>query len=230
MEKPNNHFFPEQEELIMPLKKVSLNKVNTNTPFLISPNVAERTHSYGQKVLLNKKTTPEYHYIMNNWEKEYEDKSKFFVPENRWTHEVTREPELIEEFKYKIYLDADVKVQSSNEGMQLVTRTLHPYVEINKNPSEDYLNFYELNKDKYVHFFYNWIFRWTPKRNCKLLFYSNEEIEKQTLTKVPKFIVEYENSMPTIKVPFFVSKELFPKKTLIVHDSAIMYLEVIEEG
>jgi len=230
MEKPKDHFFPEQEELVMPLKKVSLNKINTNTPFLISPNVAERTHSYGQKVLANRKTTPEYHYIGINWEKEYEDVSKFFVPENRWTHEVTREPELIEKFKYKIYLDADVKIQPSPQGMQLVTRTLHPYVEVNKTPSEESLNFYELNKDQYVPFFYNWIFRWTPKKNCKLLFYSDSEIEGQTLTKVPSFIIDYKNTDPNIRVPFFVSKSLFPKKTLIVHDSAIMYLEVIEEG
>lgn len=229
MEKPNNNFFPEQEELVMPLKQVSLNKVNTNTPFLISPNVAERTYAYSQKMMSEIKTVPEKHYVSINWEKEYEDLSKIFVPENRWTHEVTRAPELIEQSKYKIYLDADIKVQPSNNGLQLVSRTLLPYVEVNKNPDESLLNFYELNKEKYVPFFYNWIFRWTPKKKCKLIFYSDENIEISTLTKVPRFIIDYDNSMPNIKIPFFISNDLFPKKTLILHDSAIMYLEMVEE-
>lgn len=228
MEKPNKKFFPEPEKPIFSLKKVSLNKINTNTPFLISPNIAERSYIFTEKTKLEKKTISSAIYQID-WEKEYNDKSIFFIPENRWTHEVTRKPELIEKSRYKIYLDADVKVQSSNNGLELITRTLLPYVEINKNPDHDILNFYEINKNEYSPFVYNWIIRWTPRSNCKLLFYSNEEIEKTTLTKVPEFIINYDKSMPNIKVPFLISKSLFPKKTLILHDSVIMYLEIINE-
>lgn len=229
MEKPSNIFFSKPDASSIPLKKVSLNKVNSNTPFLISPSVAEKTYSFGEKVMADPSIAPKETYD-NHWEDQYEDSSIFFIPENRWTHECTRTPEHIEKSKYKIYSDADIKVQPSRIGLELVTRTLLPYIEVNENPSDHLLSFYELNKDKYVPFFYNWIVRWTPRNNCKLLFYSDQEIEDTFLIKVPEFVVDYETDMPNIKVPFFISSQFFPKKTVIRHDSAIMYIEVISEG
>lgn len=228
MEKPSSDFFIKPDSSPIPLKNVSLSRVNSNTPFLISPNVAEKTYSFGEKIVATPSKMPKEVYD-SHWEDEYKDLSIFFIPENRWTHECTRNPQLVEKSKYKIYLDADIKVQPSREGLELITRTLLPYVEINQNPTEDLLNFYELNKDDYAPFFYNFIFRWTPRNNCNLVFYSDKEIEDTILIKIPDYAVEYKTSMPHIKVPFFVSSSFFPKKTVIKHDSAIMYIEVINE-
>jgi hypothetical protein len=222
---PNHEYYPKAEKHSMEIKNVSLDKKNINTPFLISPRIAERTYIFSEKIRLEAKVNVGNNYQVE-WQSQYEDDLQIFVPQNRWVHEVTTKPELVDKTKYKIVLDADVKMQGSSEGLQLISRTLLPYVEKTKEFDESFLNYYNLNKEKYREPSYSWIIRWTPKNACKLFFYSDQKIEDETLTKTPYAIIDYNGEDENIKVPFLLHKDLFPKRTYLRHDSVILYMEM----
>ena len=225
MKTPNHEHYPKPEKYSMEIKHVSLDKKNVNTPFLISPRIAERTYIFSEKVRLEAKVNAGNNYQVE-WQSQYEDDSEIFVPQNRWVHEVTRKPELVNKSKYKITLDADIKLQGSQEGLQLLSRTLLPYVEKTKDFNKEFLHYYNSNKEKYLEPSYSWIFRWTPKNACKLYFYSDEGIENETLTKTPYAIIDYNGEDENVKIPFLINKEFFPKRTYIKHDSVILYMEM----
>ena len=190
MKTPNHEHYPKPEKYSMEIKHVSLDKKNVNTPFLISPRIAERTYIFSEKVRLEEKVNPTNNYQVE-WQKEYENDLEIFVPQNRWVHEVTRKPELVNKSKYKITLDADIKLQGSQEGLQLLSRTLLPYVEKTKDfnkESDEGIENETLTKTPYAIIDYN-----GEDENVKIPFLINKEFfPKRTYIKHDSVILYME--------------------------------------
>jgi hypothetical protein len=226
---PNNQYYPnfDNEDYTLSHDEVALNPELDNTPFLISSQIATKTKEYAD----NKPISQELLDMVNiDWMADYRDGLSYFVPENRWTHEVVTPPIEIDKDLYLIKLSADVYFRSNqmpiDDEMQLnsfnfVSRTLYPYVqEFDGNATID--------DDSYATKAFGWIIRWLPNDNKSLIFYTTEDIEQNLLIKTPKYKVDISNANENVVVPFFLHKSLGSKMSSFKHDSDILYMKVVD--
>lgn len=222
--KPTHDYMPnfEDEQHKDTLEKVSLNKV-ANSPFAISSHVIDMTKKFNEK---NKNE-----HIKDTWSINWQDKyeNSYFVPENRWTSEVTYQPEHIKDNLYKIVLPADIYIKrifdpSTNQDRpEFISRTLYPYI------SKDYSINSELKHSEYLPYTFSWVYRWLPKKSCSLTFYTDEKIENELLIKTPKTTIKIGDDEHNVVVPLLIRKDIFDKIVFIKHDSDILYMEINEE-
>lgn len=223
MRVPNDSYMPDfdDEDHIFLKEKVSLNKVS-ESPFLISPHVVDMTKKYSEKKM---ETAPVDTWSID-WKQEYRD--SFFVPENRWTSEVVRQPVKVNENLFKITISADVYIKEDFDNSILdqkptfITRTLYPYI------SKNILLNNDIDKDIYFPYTFFWTIRWLPQNPCTLTFYTDEEIEKNTYTKASQYKITIDDVSLNVDVPFIVKREIFNKMTVLRHDSDILYMKVEE--
>ncbi len=222
--KPTHDYMPnfEDEKHSQERERVSLNKV-ANSPFTISSHVIDMTKKYNEK---NKNSHIQDTWSID-WQSEYLD--SYFVPENRWTSEVTYQPVLIKDNLYKIVLPADIYIKRTfdnvynNDKPEFISRTLYPY--ISKN-----FEYIDIDAhDPYINVMFFWVYRWLPKNPCTLTFYTTPEIEESLYIKTPKTTIKIDDSQHNVEVPLLIRKDIFEKLTIIKHDSDILYMEVKED-
>ena len=222
--KPTHDYMPnfEDEKHDSSLERVSLNKIS-NSPFAISSHVIDMTKKFNEK---NKNNEINDTWSID-WQSQY-DKA-YFVPENRWTSEVTYQPEHIENNLYKIILPADIYIKKifdtliDQDRPEFISRTLYPY--ISKN--------FEINSsDQHSEYFpitFYWVYRWLPRVSCSLTFYTDRGIQDELMIKTNKTVINIDDDQHNVEIPFMVRKDIFDKMAFIKHDSAIMYMEINEE-
>lgn len=226
---PNNEYYPDysSEDHILSNEEVALDKHSQNTPFLISSQIAEKTRTFAESTEVPSEVLK--HYTLD-WMLEYESKDCLFVPENRWAHEVCIPPIKIEEDLYLIKLSADVYFRRNqlpntdpvlSESFNFVSRTLYQYV-------EEFKQEISFNEEGYFQKPFAWILRWLPKNNCRLMFFTNQDIENNLLIKTPEYVVDLKHTDENIKVPFFLHKDLSQKMSSFKHDSDILYMRVVK--
>ncbi len=225
---PNNEYYPnfKDEEYLLSHDEVALNKERENTPFLISSQIATKTKTFSETAKISEELLQK---ININWKQEYEDGSSYFIPENRWVHEVVIPPIKVDDNLYLIKLSADVYFRSNQrptddlmmrDSFDFVSRTLYPYViEYNQDiPIDD---------DSYGKKPFAWIIRWLPKDNKSLIFFTDKEIENNMLIKTPEYRVDLSSEFENVVVPFFLHKDLGKKMSAFKHDSDILYMKVV---
>lgn len=226
---PNNQYYPDfgDEDYVLSHEEVALNADLDNTPFLISSQIATKTKEYAD----NKPISKELLEIVNvDWMAEYRNGLSYFVPENRWTHEVVTPPIKVDEDLYLIKLSADIYFRSNqmpledhmqSNSFNFVSRTLYPYV-------KEFDGDISINDNSYAAKAFGWIIRWLPNDNRSLIFYTTEDIEQNLLIKTPEYRVDISNSDENIVVPFFLHKSLASKMSSFKHDSDILYMKVVD--
>lgn len=226
---PNNEYYPNfsDEAYLMPHDEVALNKERENTPFLISSQIATKTKTFSESAEISEELLQK---INIHWTKDYEDGSSYFVPENRWAHEVVIPPIKVEDDLYLIKLSADVYFRSNqrpvedammSDSFDFVSRTLYPYViEYNQDITID--------DDNYGKKPFAWIIRWLPKNDESLIFFTDEKIENEMLIKTPEYRVDLSPEFENVVVPFFLHKDLGKKMSVFKHDSDILYMKVVQ--
>lgn len=226
---PNNEYYPnfKDESYSMSHEQVALNKERENTPFLISSQIATKTKDFSESAQISEELLQK---ININWTKEYEDGSSYFVPENRWVHEVVIPPIKIDEDLYLIKLSADVYFRSNQrpvndqmmlESFDFVSRTLYPYViEYNQDISID--------DENYAKKPFAWIIRWLPQNDESLIFFTDQKIEEEMFIKTPQYQVDLSPEFENVVVPFFLHKDLGKKMSSFKHDSDILYMRVVK--
>jgi hypothetical protein len=226
---PNNEYYPnfKDQDYLVTKDEVALNSKRDNTPFLISSHIATKTKEFSD----NTKISAELLEKINiNWRKEYEDGSSYFIPENRWAHEVVIPPIEIEKDLYLIKLSADVYFRSgqmpNNDPMMensfnFVSRTLYPYI-------VDYNQEFDIQDDEYIKKPFAWIIRWLPKDNKSLIFFTDSKIESEMFIKTPEYRVDISSEFENVVVPFFLHKDLSRKMSVFRHDSDILYMKVVD--
>ncbi len=222
--KPTHDYMPnfEDEPHKDSLEKISLNKV-ANSPFAISSHVIDMTKKF------NEKNTNSH--IEDTWSIDWQTKynNSYFVPENRWTSEVTYEPVHIKDNLYKIVLPADIYIKkifdpaTSQDKPEFISRTLYPY--INKNSILDLT----LEHSEYIPYTFFWVYRWLPQVPCSLTFYTDDNIEKNMFIKTPKITIKVDDSQHNIEIPLLIRKDIFDNVVFMKHDSDILYMEVSED-
>ncbi len=226
---PNNEYYPnfKDEEYLLSHEEVALNTERENTPFLISSQIANKTKTFSETAKISNELLQK---ININWTEEYENGSSYFIPENRWVHEVVIPPIQIEEDLYLIKLSADVYFRSNQmptndpmmrDSFDFVSRTLYPYVvEYNQDVSID--------DESYSKKPFAWVIRWLPKDNNSLIFFTNKEIEDSMFIKTPEYRVDLSSEFENVVVPFFLHKDLGKKMSVFKHDSDILYMKVVK--
>lgn len=222
--KPTHDYMPnfEDEKHDSSLERVSLNKIS-NSPFAISSHVIDMTKKFNEK---NKNSEIKDTWSID-WQSQY-DKT-YFVPENRWTSEVTYQPDHIKNNLYKIILPADIYIKKISDALidqdrpEFISRTLYPY--ISKN--------FDINSDnqhsEYFPITFYWVYRWLPRVSCSLTFYTDSGIEDELMIKTNKTVINIDDDQHNVEIPFMVRKDIFDKMAFIKHDSVIMYMEINEE-
>lgn len=226
---PNNEYYPnfKDEEYLLSQDEIALNKERENTPFLISSQIATKTKTFSESVKISEELLQK---ININWTKEYEDGTSYFIPENRWAHEVVIPPIEIEKDLYLIKLSADVYFRSNQrpiedskmlDSFDFVSRTLYPYV-------VEYNQEITIDDEDYGKKPFAWIIRWLPKNNDSLIFFTNKEIEDEMLIKTPEYRIDLSEEFENVVVPFFLHKDLGKKMSAFKHDSDILYMKVVK--
>lgn len=242
MREPGRGYFPEEwdDPYIVPDKLIALNadKIGKATPYSISPQVAEFTKKFSENAKM-----PSDDVILSihddSWYDYYMSGNSYFIPENRWTHEVQRGPVHIKDNLYAIYLDADIYIKDYPRKYQyngkvveaiaytFISRTLYRYIK-DRPEQLDFVNYDDLVNDEWCAATYKWILRWLPKNKCRLTFYSTPEIEKALHCKVDRFVVECNEEISNVEIPVYFKSDLKLSMPYIKHDSLIMYMEVEE--
>jgi hypothetical protein len=203
------------------------------TPLLVSSLVADWTERYGNEAgkLVD---TDKYPGLVLEWDEEYRDGNSFWVPENRWTHEVVRKPVQISEDIYAVYLDADAYMQKllneykiskynevfEDDYIRFITRTLYKYID---EPSgEDWEP-----EDEFITQRYHFIHRWLPSFPAIIHYWSDAEIEDKLHIRVESGSVDCtDEDKQTIQVPFRVKRSILPAMPYIKHDSLVYYIRI----
>lgn len=222
--KPTHDYMPnfEDEKHNDSLERVSLNKVS-NSPFAISSHVIDMTKKFNE----NNKNSEINDTWSIDWQSQYDN--SYFVPENRWTHEVTYKPEHISDNLYKIVLPADIYIKKTfdisidQERPEFISRTLYPYISKNFD-----INSNDEHSD-YLPITFYWVYRWLPKVSCSLTFYTDSDIENELMIKTPRTTIKIDDDQHNVEVPLMIRKDIFDKVVFIKHDSAILYMEINEE-
>lgn len=235
---PNNEYMPDysKEKALHKKELASLNPENKSgtTPLLISSHVVDWTEKYAKMATVDIDWT-KYPGVQIDWKSEYEDQSVVWTPENRWTHEVVRQPVQVSEDTYAVYLDADAYIKKffkeyenpesgdrfSDAHVSFVTRTLYRYIEEGSN--EDII----VESDLFIPQTYKWIQRWLPKYPCKIHYWSDESIEKATHISIEPGTVDCtDESMSRFEVPFKIKRSIKNSFAYIKHDSLIYYIRI----
>lgn len=235
--KPNNEYMPDYSD-VKPLHKkeiASLNPENASgsTPLLISSHVVDWTEKYakmaGHAVDLSK-----YPGVIIDWQSEYNEDSSFWIPENRWTHEVVSKPIQISEDTYAVYLDADAYIKKllkeytdpdSQEKfvdayIAFVTRTLYRYInEVDSSPL--------ITDPDFVPQQYEFILRWLPKFPCRIHYWTDESIEsKNHIVVDPGYVDCINDDLLNVSIPFKVKRSIKESFAYIKHDSLVYYIRI----
>jgi len=242
MRTPGRGYFPEEwdDPYTIPDATIALNKdrIGKATPYSISPQIAEFTKEFSEKAKMPSKEVMDQIHD-ESWYDYYLKDEVYFVPENRWTHEVQRGPVHVKDNLYAIYLDADVYIKDYPRtyqgkdrnvqaiGYNFISRTLYRYIK-DRPEQLDFVDYDNLAESEWCAATYNWIIRWLPKNNCRLTFYSTEEIEEALHCKVEKVVIECNEEMYNVEVPVYFKSDLKLSMPYIKHDSLIMYMEVEE--
>lgn len=216
-------------------ESASLNPENAagSSPLLISSHVVDWTQKYaklaGEAVDMSK-----YPGVIIDWKKEYESEDAFWVPENRWTHEVTNQPVQVSEDTYAVYLEADAYIKKGRKEyidpltkeifvdghVEFVTRTLYRYINELENA--------DLVKDPdFIPQQYEFVLRWLPKFPCKIHYWTDSEIEaKNHIVIEPGFAECTSDDILNISIPFKVKKTIKDSFAYIKHDSLVYYIRI----
>ncbi len=226
---PNKEYYPDfgDKDYNLTHDEVALNAERENTPFLISSQIATKTKEFSENAHISEELLQK---ININWTKDYEDGTSYFIPENRWAHEVVIPPIKIEENLYLIKLSADVYFRSNQmpnsdpmmkDSFDFVSRTLYPYV-------VDYKREIEIDDELYGKKPFAWVIRWLPRDDKTLIFFTDEKIEKELLIKTPEYRIDLSPEFENVVVPFFLHKDLGKKMSVFRHDSDILYMKVVD--
>jgi hypothetical protein len=235
--KPNNEYMPDYSN-VKPLHKketAALNPENASgsTPLLISSHVVDWTQKYakfaGEAVDMSK-----YPGVIIDWQKEYESEDAFWVPENRWTHEVTNQPVQISDDTYAIHLDADAYIKKMfkeyldpetgdtfvDAYIAFVTRTLYRY--INELESAPLVKEPDLIPQQY-----EFVLRWLPKFPCRIHYWTDSELEEKTNIVVePGYVDCVDDSVLNVSIPFKIKRSIKNSFAYIKHDSLVYYIRI----
>lgn len=238
---PNNEYYSndwEDEPLIIDDSHIALNveRIGKATPYSISPQIAMFTKKYSEKAQSDKKyDASDYLKYQEDWQKDYRDGKSFFVPENRWTHEVVQPPQLIKDNLYVINTSADIYPivkdfeYSYDSGLTIrsseynfITRTLYKYVE-----KTDLLVDESELSDEWCPRVYVWKIRWLPKNNAKLTFFTNEDM---VYWKTQEVIIDTglisDTDKGVVEVPVIFKRGIKKALHYIKHDTPILYMKV----
>lgn len=240
---PNNEYYPkewkEDNPFIFKDENISLNPDRVNegdksTPFSISPQIAEFTRKFGEE-MAELPTAEEMKQWSVDWEKDYRDEVSFFVPENRYTHEVITPPIKIEDDLFKLILSPDIYIKlietpykTDLHGIEIIneykfiSRTLYTHIE----PTENFI----LDKDMHNDWcprIYQWNIRWLPKDDAKITFFTDKSIEDMIYCRVDNFTVDTrEIESGYVSVPVIFKKGLKKKMAYMKHDLPYLYMRV----
>jgi hypothetical protein len=237
---PNNNYYSDEwsnEPFVIPDEIIALNNKRENkaTPYSISPQIANFTRKYSEKVQSGENyEANEFRKYEIDWQKEYREGKHLFVPQNRWTHEVSSPPTHIEDNLYKIMVAADVfpllrpleyQYESGSTirdtEYKFITRTLYKYVDAtDKVVSEDEID------SEWVPRIYVWKIRWVPQKNAKITFFSNEDM---IYWKTEEFVIDTKDISKeegVIDVPVLFKKGIKKAIHYIKHDTPILYMKV----
>lgn len=235
--KPNNEYMPDYSN-VDPLHKkedASLNPENAvgSSPLLISSHVVDWTQKYA-KLAGDAVDMSKYPGLVIDWQKEYESDDAFWVPENRWTHEVTNPPVKVSEDTYAVYLEADAYIKKGIKGyedkntgerfadghVEFVTRTLYRYI--------NDLNDADLIRDPdFLPQQYEFVLRWLPKFPCKIHYWTDKELEEKNHIAVePGFVECLSEDTLTASIPFKVKRTIKDSFAYIKHDSLVYYIRI----
>ena len=235
--KPNNEYMPDYSN-VDPLHKkedASLNPENAvgSSPLLISSHVVDWTQKYA-KLAGDAVDMSKYPGLVIDWQKEYESDDAFWVPENRWTHEVTNPPVKLSEDTYAVYLEADAYIKKGIRGyedkktgerfddgyVEFVTRTLYRYI--------NDLNDADLIRDpEFLPQQYEFVLRWLPKFPCKIHYWTDKELEEKSHISVePGFVECLSEDTLTASIPFKVKRTVKDSFAYIKHDSLVYYIRI----
>lgn len=226
---PNKEYYPnfEDQDYLLTQEEVALNSERDNTPFLISSQIATKTKQFSETTKISEELLQK---ININWTKDYEDGTSYFVPENRWAHEVVTPPIHIKENLYLIKLSADVYFRKNQmpvsdamleSSFDFVSRTLYPYV-------VEYNQDITIEDESYGKKPFAWVIRWLPRDNKSLIFFTDEKIESEMFIKTPEYRVDISSEFENVVVPFFLHKDLGKKMSAFKHDSDILYMKVVD--
>jgi hypothetical protein len=241
MRVPGRDYYPEEwatESFSIPDRIVALNqdRLSKATPYSISPQIAQFTREFSERA---KMPSAEVLAKINNddWFEYYVDGESFWVPENRWAHEVQRPPVHIKDNIYAIYLDADIFIKPyvrtyeyeqrfiHAQGFNFVSRTLYKYIKETTEQVEG-LDYYDLTNEDWNATIFKWVIRWLPRSPSKLRFFTDEDIENTLFCKIDDFVIECNDELKNVEVPVKFRSILKQKMPYIKHDSIIMYVEV----
>jgi hypothetical protein len=237
---PNNNYYSEEwsnEPFVIPDEFITLNakRENKATPYSISPQIANFTRKYSEKVQNSENyEAAEFRKYEIDWQKEYRAGSHLFVPQNRWTHEVSSPPIHIKDNLYKIVVAADVypllrpmeyeyedgSIIRDNE-YKFITRTLYKYVD----STDKVVPETKLDPD-WVPRVYVWKIRWIPQKNAKITFFSNEDM---IYWNTEEFVVDTKDISKeegVVDVPVLFKKGIKKAIHYIKHDTPILYMKV----
>lgn len=234
---PNHETAPDfsNEEHTMPESLAYLNPEveSKQTPLMISSLIVDWTTKFSDEA--GKLVNPDnYPGLVIDWQKEYEGDDVYWVPENRWTHEVVRKPVQIEEDTFAVYLDADAYMQKfekeyhvkeynerfADAYIHFITRTLYKYID-EDNDSEIQVDYGLIPQN------YFFIHRWLPSFPAKIHYWIDQDIEdKLHISMKPGIIDCTDLSQQTINIPFRVKQSMLTAMPYIKHDSLVYYIRV----
>ena len=237
---PNHNYFSaewDNEPFIIPDEFIALNSKRENkaTPYSISPQIANFTRKYSEKVQKGENyEANEFNKYEVDWQKEYREEKHLFVPQNRWTHEVSAPPIHVKDNIYKMIVSADVyphlkpmhhQYESGatieDKEYKFITRTLYKYVDSTELVvSEDKID------PEWCSRVYVWKIRWVPQKNAKITFFTNEDM---LYWKTEDFVVDTKDVSKeegVIDVPVLFKKGIKRAIHYIKHDTPILYMKV----
>ncbi len=237
---PNHNYYSDEwsnEPFVIPDEFIALNSKRENkaTPYSISPQIANFTRKYSEKVQNGENyEANEFNKYEVDWQAEYREGKHLFVPQNRWTHEVYAPPIHVKDNIYKIVVSADVypllrpleyQYESGSSirdiEYKFITRTLYKYVDATEMVvPED-----EIDPD-WVSRVYVWKIRWIPQKNAKITFFSNEDM---IYWKTQEFVVDTKDISKeegVVDVPVLFKKGIKKAIHYIKHDTPVLYMKV----
>ena len=235
--KPNNEYMPDYSN-VNPLHKkeaAALNPDNASgtTPLLISSHVVDWTQKYA-KMAGNAVDMSKYPGVEIDWQAQYLGEDAFWIPENRWTHEVTTQPVHVSDDIYAVYLDADAYIKKGikqytdirtgevfiDGHVDFVTRTLYRY--INEVADSEAVIDQDLLPQQY-----EFVLRWLPNFPCKIHYWTDKELEEKNHIVVnPGFVECLSEDTLNISIPFKVKKTVKDSFAYIKHDSLVYYIRI----
>lgn len=237
---PNNNYYSDEwskEPFVIPDKFIALNSTRENkaTPYSISPQIANFTRKYSEKVQsgANYESLGFQKYEVD-WQKEYREGKHLFVPQNRWTHEVATPPIHVEDNLYKINVSADVypllmpfshKYDSGSiiddTEYKFITRTLYKYIDATDMvvPEEDI-------DPEWISRVYVWKLRWVPQKNAKMTFFSTEDMIYWKTDEVVIDTKDVSTEEGIIDIPVVFKKGMKKAIHYIKHDTTVLYMKV----